>query len=104
MEIKARVTIRGAKIFKGNIDGKDMDSGKIFTDVDLKGETSWGVCTQELKCTNSAVVDGIKHIPFPFLAEIDILMESNGKVSTQLVTGIKPMRQEAAREKAAANG
>lgn len=100
MEMKARVTIRGAKIFKGNIDGKDMDSGKIFTDVDLKGETSWGVCTQELKCTNSAVIDGIKHNPFPFVAEIDILMESNGKISTQLVTGIKPMRPES-REKPA---
>lgn len=95
MEMKARVVIRGAKVFKGNIDGKDLDSGKIFTDVDLKGETSWGVCTQELKCKDSELVKSIKHNTFPFSAEIDILMESNGKVSTQLVTGIKPIQREA---------
>ncbi|GGC57794.1 hypothetical protein [Undibacterium terreum] len=101
MEVKAKVTIRGAKIFKGTIDGKDMDSGKIFTDVDLKGETSWGVCTQELKCSDSAMVKEIAHNPFPFIAEIDILMESNGKVTSQLVTKIKPMQREAAPASAA---
>jgi len=95
MEMKAKVTIRGAKVFKGNIDGKDMDSGKIFTDIDLKGETSWGVCTQEIKCSSSAVVEAIKHNTFPFIAEVDILMESNGKVTSQLVTLIKPLQREA---------
>lgn len=90
MEIKARVVIRGAKVFKGNIDGKDMDSGKIFTDIDLKGESSWGTCTQELKCSNSQVVEAIKHNQFPFEAELDITMESNGKTMSQVVTSIKP--------------
>lgn len=94
MEMKAKVTIRGAKVFKGNIDGKDMDSGKIFTDIDLKGETSWGVCTQEIKCASSSVVEAIKHNTFPFIAEVDILMESNGKVTSQLVTAIKPLQRE----------
>ena len=101
MEVKAHVTIRGAKLFRGNIDGKDLDSGKLFTDVDLKGETSWGVCTQELKCEDSKLIDGIKHLPFPFLAELSILMESNGKVTTQLVTGIKPLQREVSPAKAA---
>lgn len=101
MEIQAKVMIRGAKVFKGNIDGKDMDSGKIFTDVDLKGETSWGVCTQELKCENSGIVDSIKHNSFPFSAMVDIRMESNGKVTTQLVTGIKPLAREASPKAAA---
>lgn len=102
MEVTAKVTVRGAKIFKGNIDGKDMDSGKLFTDVDLKGETSWGVCTQELKCKDSAIVQAISHNPFPFLAEVQILMESNGKVTTQLVTSIKPLQREAAQASKAA--
>lgn len=94
MEMIAKVTIRGAKLFRGNLDGKDIDSGKIFTDVDLKGETSWGVCTQELKCTDSKLIEGIKHLPFPFIAEIGLTEESNGKVSTKVVTSIKPMQRE----------
>lgn len=94
MEMIAKVTIRGAKLFRGNIDGKDLDSGKLFTDVDLKGETSWGVCTQELKCVDSKLIDGIKHLPFPFLAEIGLTEESNGKVSSKVVTSIKPLKRE----------
>jgi hypothetical protein len=92
MEMLARVTIRGAKLFRGNLDGKDIDSGKIFVEVDLKGETSWGTCTEELKCEGSKIIDTIKHTSFPFIAEVTMLQMSNGKVSTQVVTGIKPMQ------------
>ena len=92
MEIKAQATVRGAKFFRGNLDGKDIDSGKLFTDVELKGETSWGTCTQELKCEGSALIDSIKHNPFPFIAELTMIMESNGKVTTQKVIGIKPLQ------------
>lgn len=96
MEMKARVTIRGAKLFRGNLDGKDIDSGKIFTDVELKGETAWGVCTQEMKCEGSKLIETIKHNTFPFIAEVDMLQQSNGKTTTLLVTGIKPLQREAA--------
>jgi hypothetical protein len=92
MELIARVTVRGAKFFRGNLDGKDIDSGKIFTDVELKGETSWGSCCQELKCEGSALIDSIKHNPFPFIAELTMIMESNGKESTQKVIAIKPLQ------------
>lgn len=91
MEMLARVTIRGAKLFRGNIDGKDLDSGKIYTDVELKGEHAFGVCTQELKCEGSKLIDQIKHNPFPFIAEIGMQELSNGKTTTKVVTSIKPM-------------
>ena len=92
MEMIARVTIRGAKFFRGNVEGKDLDSGKIYTDVELKGETAWGVCTQELKCEGSKLIENIKHNPFPFIAEITMIEKSNGKDTTKVVTGIKPMQ------------
>jgi hypothetical protein len=91
MEMKAQVTVRGAKFFRGNLDGKDIDSGKLFVDTELKGETSWGVCTSELKCEGSKLIEAIKHNPFPFVAELSMIQESNGKTTTTLVTGIKPM-------------
>ncbi|MGH8854471.1 MAG: hypothetical protein ACREWI_09350 [Telluria sp.] len=92
MEITARVTVRGAKFFRGNLDGKDIDSGKIFCDVELKGETSWGTCTDEMKCEGSKLIESIKHNPFPFVAELTMIQESNGKVSTQKVIAIKPLQ------------
>ncbi|HEY8606093.1 MAG TPA: hypothetical protein VIM12_03125 [Noviherbaspirillum sp.] len=95
MEMIARVTVRGAKFFRGAIEGKDLDSGKIYVDVDLKGENSFGVCTQELKCEGSKLIDGIKHNPFPFIAEVTMVEKSNGKESTKVVTGIKPLQREA---------
>lgn len=92
MEMMARVTIRGAKLFRGNLDGKDIDSGKIYVDVELKGENSFGVCTNELKCEGSKLIDQIKHNPFPFIAEIGMQEMSNGKTTTKVVTSIKPMQ------------
>lgn len=96
MELQARVTIRGAKLFRGNLDGKDIDSGKIYTDVELKGENSFGTCTQELSCEGSKLIEQIKHNPFPFIAEVTMVEQSNGKVTTKKVTAIKPMGREAA--------
>jgi hypothetical protein len=92
MEITARATVRGAKFFRGNLDGKDIDSGKLFVEVELKGETAWGMCTDEMKCEGSQLIESIKHNPFPFIAELSIIMESNGKASTQKVVGIKPLQ------------
>lgn len=92
MEMQAKVTVRGAKLFRGNLDGKDIDSGKIFTDVELKGETSWGTCTQELKCEGSKVIDAIKHNPFPFIAEVTMIQQSNGKATSMVVTSVRPLQ------------
>lgn len=101
MEMIAKVTIRGAKYWRGNLDSKDIDSGKIFVDVQLKGETSWGVCTDEIKCTDSKIIEGIKHNPFPFIAEITLDELSNGKTTTKVCTAIRPLQSAKDKEPAA---
>ncbi|WP_104655770.1 hypothetical protein [Ralstonia insidiosa] len=103
MEMIARVTIRGAKKWVGNLDGKQLDTGTIFTDVELRGEDSWGVCTQALKCESSKVVESIRHNPFPFIAEISMIETSNGKDKgdMKVVTSIKPLQRADADKKAA---
>lgn len=93
MEMLARVTVRGAKFFRGPIDGKEIDSGKIFVDVELRGENSFGTCTQDLKCEGSKLIESIKHNPFPFIAEVTMVEKSNGKDSVKVVTAIKPMQR-----------
>ncbi|SOZ12720.1 hypothetical protein [Cupriavidus taiwanensis] len=95
MEMLARVTIRGAKFWVGNLDGRQMDTGTIYTDVELRGEDSKGVCTQALKCENSGIVKSIINNPFPFIAEISMIETSNGKDKgdVKVVTSIKPIQR-----------
>lgn len=94
MEMIARVTIRGAKTWVGAMEGKNLDTGKIYVDVQLKGETSWGVCTDEIKCTDSKVITAISHNSFPFIAEITLEELSNGKTTTKVCTAIRPLQRE----------
>ena len=95
MEMIARVTIRGAKTWVGVMDGKQLDTGTIYVDVELRGEDSKGTCTQALKCETSGVVKAVINNPFPFIAEVSILETSNGKEKgdQKVVTSIKPMQR-----------
>lgn len=96
MDMLARVTIRGAKYFIGNIDGKDMDSASLFVDVELRGETANGMCTNELKVERSEIVKTILHNPMPFLAEVTMVQTTNGKANgdRNIVTSVKPIALE----------
>ncbi|SOY66728.1 hypothetical protein [Cupriavidus taiwanensis] len=95
MEMIARITIRGAKSWVGTMDGKSLDTGKVYADVELRGEDAKGCCTQELKCENSGVVKSIINNPFPFLAEVTMIETSNGKDGgdQKVITGIKPLQR-----------
>jgi len=101
MEMMARVTIRGAKYFIGNIDGKELNSASIYVDVELRGETSSGVCTNEVRVENSDIVKGILHNPMPFIAEVSMMETTNGKAGgdRKVVTSIKPIMREAKTDK-----
>jgi len=94
MQVKAQATVRGAKMFKGTMDdGKAIDSGKLFVEVVLKeSDNAFGMCTEAMKCKNSEVVQSIKHLPFPFIAEIDIDMVSGTKGMEQIIVAVKPIQ------------
>lgn len=94
MLMQAKVVIRGAKMFNGRMDdGKQIDSGKLFVEVNLKAsDNAFGMCTEPMKCRNSAVVESIKHLSFPFLAELDIEMVSGSKGMEQTVLAVRPER------------
>lgn len=96
MEMLARVTVRGAKYFLGNIDGKELDSASIFVDVELRGETANGICTNELKVESSDIVKSVLHNPMPFVAEVTMVQTTNGKSNgdRNIVTSIKPIALE----------
>lgn len=102
MQMQAKATIRGAKMFEGRMDdGKQIDSGKLFVEVILKeSDNAFGMCTEPMKCKNSSVVKAIKHLEFPFIAELDIEMVSGSKGMEQTVLAVRPVRP--IREQAAA--
>jgi hypothetical protein len=88
MLVKAQATVRGAKMFKGR-----MDSGKLFVEVILKeSDNAFGMCTEPMKCKNSAVVESVKHLTFPFIAELEIEMVSGSKGMEQNVLTVVPMQ------------
>jgi hypothetical protein len=103
MQMQAKATIRGAKKFKGQMDdGKQIDSGKLFVEVILKeSDNAFGMCTEPMKCKDSSVVDTIKHLTFPFIAELDIEMVSGSKGMEQTVIAVRPI-QSIKQDKAAA--
>ena len=101
MQMKAKATIRGAKMFKGSLDDKQIDSGKLFVEVILKeSDNAFGMCTEPMKCKNSAVIESIKHLKFPFIAELDIEMVSGSKGMEQTVLAVAPV--QAIRDQASA--
>lgn len=95
MEMKAQATVRGAKMFRGSLDdGKAIDSGTLFVEVNLKeSENAFGMCTEPVKCKDSSIIEGIKHNTFPFIAELTIVNESTGKGAgmQQKIVGVKPI-------------
>lgn len=93
MLMKAEATILGAKMFKGNLDGKDIDSAKLFVKVVLKeSDNSFGMCTEPMKCKSSSIVEGIKHLPFPFIAEMDVEIVSGSKGMEQTIHAVRPIK------------
>lgn len=94
MQMQAQTTVRGAKMFQGRMDdGKQIDSGKLFVEVVLKAsDNAFGMCTEPMKCKDSSVVAAIKHLPFPFLAELTIETVSGSKGMEQICLAVKPLQ------------
>lgn len=93
----ARFKVVGFKRFEGNLDGKNIDSGKLFCEVRLddsrNGEKQFskGVCTEELRLPSSELVKRIQHLPVPFMADIDTERVGNGKEVREVVLDVRPI-------------
>ena len=99
---KEKVT--GVKFFMGNIDGKDIDSGKVFIEesLDFTRGTAKGYATVEYALANAAAAKGLMHNEFPLVCEIEFQRVTNGDVSKNIVMSIKPVeRGEASAERVA---
>lgn len=91
MKFTAKEVVRGATRFADKIDGEEVKSAYIFIDVSLDQEGRGFGMRTEAKKTTVEVIDRIKHLPFPFTAEISF-EEKATRNKTQLVAvDVKPV-------------
>lgn len=94
-----KVKLTGVKWFKGNIDGKDLDSGTVFVEErlnDLRG-TAKGYASQPYKLANAAQAQALAKREMPLLCNVEFARVTNGKGDSEtIIVDIMPADAEAA--------
>lgn len=92
------VKVVGMKAYKGFVNGEGINSGAIFGEVKLDtrynkdGENfKAGIAVEEWKMPDADTIFRMKHIPLPFMCELEIERVSNGKESKEVVLGARPV-------------
>ncbi|MDP3511442.1 MAG: hypothetical protein Q8S20_01725 [Sulfuritalea sp.] len=93
-----KVKVTGVKFFKGDIDGKGIDSGKVFIEESLDFTTgrAKGYATQEYSLGKAELAQALMHNEFPMLCEVEFLRVTNGDVSKNIVNSVRPVERVAA--------
>lgn len=94
MQFTTNGKVTGMKMFKDTIEGKAYDNTKLFieTDLDSSQGTAIGYASSEYPFADSSEFHKLKHMTFPFMAEITIELVTTGKVQKQRVVAIKPTK------------
>lgn len=90
-----KVKVTGVKFFKDSIDGKAIDSGKVFIEESLDFTTgrAKGYATQEYSVGKADIAQALMHNEFPFVAEVEFLRVTNGDVSKNIVSSVRPLER-----------
>ncbi len=72
MQFTTTVEVAGMKMFNDTVEGKAYNNTKLFlkTDLDASNGTALGFATQEYAFGDSSEFQKLKHLPFPFMAEV----------------------------------
>lgn len=95
----ARYKVVGFKRFEGNVDGKDLKSGKVYIEVRLddsrnaEKQFAKGFFTEELAKVDVEIIKRVEHIQLPALFDIETERVGNGRESRELVLDIRPVDQ-----------
>jgi hypothetical protein len=90
-----KVKVMGVKFFKGDIDGKGIDSGKVYIEESLDFTTgrAKGYASQEYSLGKAELAQAMMHLEFPFLAEVEFLRVTNGDTSKNIVSNLRPVER-----------
>jgi hypothetical protein len=97
-----RMTIEGALPVDFTPDGGSrINKTKIFCAIELDQNRGRGRATQEYAWGGSENFDKIKHLPFPFEADVDLEMVTNGRgTMNTLILDMRPVKREPERKAA----
>lgn len=102
MKFTAQLMVYGMKASKGTLEnGTAYDSTKLYTLVDMDGSkgNASGQAAAEYTFGDSTEYDKFKHLPFPFLAHVELEMVTNGKAAKTVVTAVRPITDQKAAAK-----
>ena len=94
MKIKTQLKILGMKASKGQLEsGQSYDSTKVYvlTDLDESKGNAKGCSTQEYNYGESVNFESFKSLAFPFDADAEIEMVSNGRTTKAVIVSLKPV-------------
>lgn len=94
MQFTTHGKVTGMKMFKDTVEGKAYDTTKLFieTDLDSSQGTALGYASSEYPFADSSEFMKLKHMTFPFMADITIELVTTGKMQKQRVVSIKPIK------------
>ena len=98
MKFTQVIHVVGMKSSKGTLEnGNGYDSTKVYALVDLDASkgTAKGMAGSEFNLGTSTEYDKYKHLPFPFEAEADMEIVTNGKLTKTVMHGLKPTARAA---------
>lgn len=100
MQFQTQGKVTGIKMFNDEMEGKKYDFTKLFIESNLdesKGVAK-GFATVEYEFGTSEEFQKMKHLSFPFIAELTIELVTTGKAQKQRVIAMKPVKAEPAQK------
>ncbi|MBN8490102.1 MAG: hypothetical protein J0M00_01550 [Burkholderiales bacterium] len=93
MKFQSRITVFGMKASKGDYEGVEFDSTKVYTLTSMdesKGNMKGQACV-EYTLGLSEEYDKFKHLPFPFDADAEFEIVTTGKASKTVLRTLRPV-------------
>lgn len=93
MQFQTKAKVMGASYFNDTIEGQKHDFTKVYLEMSLDESrgTAKGFASQTMNWGTSEEFQKIKHLPFPFEAELTVELVTSGKVQKQRIVALKPL-------------
>lgn len=91
MRFKSEMLVMGAKMSKGDYQGKPFDYTQVFYHADLQeGENFVGHVGEAIRYGTSANFEKLKGLSYPVLCDVELEQVSNGNSTSLILLDLKP--------------
>lgn len=92
MKFISEVKVTGMKPSKGVMEnGTAYNSTKVYVETALDDTKGKGFASAEYSFGEASEFDKFRHLPFPFMAHVEMEIVSSGKTQKTVVRGVKPI-------------